>query len=90
MPEHELLIQVNDKVGDILSEIGGMRSDIRTQNIRIDCIEGENETRDTKLEELARFAEVLKKERRIAMWLAGGVSALVYLCLAVLSYLFRR
>jgi hypothetical protein len=90
MPEHDLLLQINDKVGTILTEIGGMRSDTRNQNIRIECIERENIERDQKIDALTQFANDLTKERRIAIWLAGGVSAVVSLSLAVLSYFFRR
>lgn len=90
MPEHDLLLQINDKVGDILTEMGGLRSDVRSQCARLDGMDENNEHRDRQIEELRRFADDLNKERKIAMWLAGGVSAAMYLALAILSYLFRR
>lgn len=90
MPEHDLLLQINENVGAILSELGGIRADLRNQNTRIDCIEKDNETRDQKIEDLSRFAATIIQERKFLLWIAGGISALVSLTLAVLTYLFRR
>jgi len=90
MPEHDLLLHINENVGAILSELGGIRADLRNQNTRIDGIEKDNETRDQKIEDLSRFAATIIQERKFIMWTAGGVSAVVYLTLAVLTYIFRR
>lgn len=87
MPEHDLLLQINEQIGTVLTKIGSIESDIRGLNARMTSKDAENVRLCERVEKVERAVDNLIIERKTVALIAGFVSACIYLLIRVLSYL---
>ena len=87
MPEHDLLLQINEQIGTILTKIGGIEADIKGLNARMSSKDAENVILCERVEKVERVVDNLVIERKTVALIAGFVSAGIYLIIRVLSYL---
>ena len=87
MPEHDLLLQINEQIGTVLTKIGGIESDVKGLNVRMSSKDAENVRLCERVEKVERVVDNLIIERKTVALIAGFVSASIYLLIRVLSYL---
>lgn len=87
MAEHDLLLQINEQVGTVLTKIGSIESDIKGLNARMASKDAESVRLCERVEKVERAVDNLIIERKTVALIAGFVSASIYLLIRVLSYL---
>lgn len=88
MPEHDLLLQINDTVGTILTEVGGMRADSKAQNLRIECIEADVKEICKRVNNAEDYIKAQKIGYKTAMLITGALSALAGAIAGVVGFIW--
>lgn len=77
MPEHDLLLQINQTVGTILTKIGSIDSGIQTSNDRIDWVEKQLSSVCGRTDIIEDYVKAQKTGYRTAIILTGIASGLI-------------